>query len=210
MRVDLPARARRSDKPVRATLILAHGAGAPMDTPFMNAIAQGLCTRGLTVVRFEFPYMDRRRREGRRAPPDRMPVLEESFRAVALQHTGKAPLFIGGKSMGGRVATHIADALDVRGVFALGYPFHPPQRPDKLRVEHLAALRTPCLIVQGMRDPFGTPVEVGRYTLSDRTELCWLPDGDHSFTPRKSSGVTLEQNLDAACSALAAFVARTR
>ncbi|MDB4972123.1 MAG: hydrolase protein [Myxococcaceae bacterium] len=193
-------------KPARATLLLAHGAGAPMDSAFMDAIAAGLATCGITVVRFEFPYMDARRRTSKRAPPDRMPVLEASFREAVARVEGAARLFIGGKSMGGRVATRVADSLKVRGVIALGYPFHPAKRPDKLRLEPLMALQTRCLIVQGTRDPLGSRAEVAGYALAPNTRLHWLEDGDHSFEPRRASGRTTEQNLAEAVSAVSGFI----
>jgi hypothetical protein len=203
----------------RATLVLAHGAGAPMDSPFMEAIAQGLVAHDVTVVRFEFPYMDARRRTHRRAPPNRMPVLEQTFEQVVRSILSpRAPasvataqgLFIGGKSMGGRVATHIADRLGARGVIALGYPFHPPERPDKLRTEHLQTLRTRCLIVQGTRDPLGTAAEVATYPLSKKVRVAWIEDGDHSLVPRRQSGRTVEQNLAEAVTRVARFIHASR
>jgi len=187
------------------TLLLAHGAGAPMDSPFMERIAAGVAAAGLRVVRFEFPYMARRRSEGRKAGPDRMPVLLDSFREAAA--TVEGPLAIGGKSMGGRVASRVADELGVRGLVCLGYPFHPPGRPEKTRTEHLAGLRTPTLVLQGERDPFGRPDEVAAYDLSPAITVEWLPDGDHSFKPRKRSGHTEEGNLDLAVSRIVAFLA---
>jgi len=114
---------------------------------------------------------------------------------------------IGGKSMGGRIASMIADDAGVDGLVCLGYPFHPPGKPEKLRTAHLRDLQTPTLIVQGTRDPFGKPEEVDAYDLSDGIRIVWLEDGDHSFKPRKSSGRTLEQNFGEAIAAIAAFVA---
>jgi len=196
------------DRPAQphATFVLAHGAGSAMDAPLMNQVAEGLCAGGVEVVRFEFPYMHRLRHEGRRSPPDRMPVLEASYRAILAQLTDRPRLFIGGRSMGGRVATHIADSAGVRGVIALGYPFHAPRKPGSLRVEHLLTMKTPCLIVQGSRDPFGTPEEVDSYALPDGILLCWLDDGDHSFVPRKSSGRTLAQHVEQSCAAMQRFM----
>lgn len=196
--VDAPA------KPT-CTLVLAHGAGAPMDTPFMTAIATGLSQHAIAVVRFEFPYMQRRRLEGKRSPPDRMPVLEAHFREVVATLLKRGPTFIGGKSMGGRVAVHVADTLQVAGVVALGYPFHPPKRPDKLRTDALAQLRTRCLIVQGTRDPLGDRDEVRGYALAKRVTVRWLDDGDHSFAPRKASGRTLADNFAEAVAHIVAF-----
>jgi predicted alpha/beta-hydrolase family hydrolase len=182
-----------------ATLLLAHGAGAAMDSPFMQSIAMGLARCGWRVVRFEFPYMARARQSGTRHGPDRQPLLLQCWRdQVALAAT-EGPLFIGGKSMGGRMASLLVDELavepGVRGCVCLGYPFHPPGKPEKLRKEHLAALRSPCLILQGERDAFGRRAEVEGYDLSASIQLGWLPDGDHSFKPTKRSGVDEQANL---------------
>lgn len=192
------------------TLVLAHGAGAPMDSPFMNAMARGLAERGLRVARFEFPYM-RHRREGRGSrPPDREPVLLQTWRdaveALGGALGGRDRVIIGGKSMGGRMASLVADELGVRGLVCLGYPFHPPGRPESLRVKHLEPLRTPALIVQGTRDALGSREEVEGYALSPAIRLVWLEDGDHSFKPRVSSGHTEKGHLAAAVEAVAEFV----
>lgn len=191
----------------RSTLILAHGAGGAMDTPFLNTIAHGLAERGVRVLRFEFPYMAARR-EGtgkKSGAPDRQPVLLDAWRA-AVRDAGGA-VFIGGKSLGGRMASMVADELHVRGLICLGYPFHPPGQPEKLRTEHLAALKTPTLIVQGERDPFGTREEVSGYRLSKPIRIEWLTDGDHSFKPRKSSGASERENLGRAVALCAEFMA---
>ena len=171
----------------------------------MAAIAGGLAQRGWRVVRFEFPYMARSRETGRQHGPDRMPVLQEAFREqVRLERAAypERPLVIGGKSMGGRVASLLVDALAasdaVRGCLCLGYPFHPPGRPLTLRTEHLAVLQTPTLIVQGERDSFGKRPEVEGYSLSPQVHLQWIPSGDHSFKPTRSSGLSEEQTLAAA------------
>ncbi len=195
------------DGPVDAdtTIILAHGAGAGMDSPAMETFARGLAGEGFRVVRFEFPYLQRRRDTGRRGGPDRPPVLMESWRR-AVATAGGGRLVIGGKSMGGRIASMLADDVGARGLVCLGYPFHPPGRPEKLRTAHLADLKTPTLIVQGTRDPFGKPEEVEGYELPDAIEVVWLEDGDHSFKPRKASGRTLEQNIAEAITAIAGFI----
>jgi hypothetical protein len=184
-----------------ATVLLAHGAGAPMDSPFMAAMASGLAEQGWRLLRFEFPYMARMRATGRRQGPDRLPVLQEAFRAqVQLERATRPerPLVIGGKSMGGRLASLLLDGLassdGVRGCLCLGYPFHPPGKPLQLRTEHLASLQTPTLIVQGERDSFGKREEVESYALSPRVQLRWLPSGDHSFKPTKSSGRSEAEN----------------
>src|SRR5690606_36654966 len=132
-------------RPAGLTFAFAHGAGAPMDTPFMAFFAAALAARGWRVARFEFPYMAARRQGGRRPPPDRQLVLLETWRAV-IAHLGAKDLVIGGKSMGGRMASLIADEAGVAGLACLGYPFHPAGKPERLRTEHLAMLKTPCLI----------------------------------------------------------------
>ena len=189
----------------RATVILAHGAGAGMDTDFMDAFAVGLADRGLRVVRFEFPYMAERRQTGKRRPPDREPVLRQAWLDVIASIEAKT-LFIGGKSMGGRIASLIADEADVAGLICLGYPFHPIGKPDQLRVEHLQAIKTPTLILQGERDPFGNAEQVRDYNLSSQVRLHWLPDGDHSFKPRASSGRMLDESWREAISVITSFV----
>lgn len=202
--VDPPACPRLVEGPEDspATLLLAHGAGAPMDSPFQAAIAAGLAARGWRVVRFEFPYMARSRETGRRHGPDRMPVLQEAFRQLLQgerRERPQRPLVIGGKSMGGRVASLLVDPLacdpetpeaPVLACLCLGYPFHPPGKPLQLRTEHLQTLKTPTLIVQGERDPFGRRQEVEAYSLSRRVQLQWIPSGDHSFKPSRSSGLS--------------------
>ena len=183
------------------TLLLAHGAGAPMDSPWMNAFAERLAAKNIRTARFEFSYMAARR-TGARKPPPRAETLIAEYRAAveALAATGR--LIIGGKSMGGRVASMLADELfparKIAGLVCLGYPFHPPGQPEKLRTAHLEKLFTPALICQGERDPFGTKEEVAAYRLSPNIALHWLEDGDHDFRPRKASGLTLGGNLDAA------------
>jgi predicted alpha/beta-hydrolase family hydrolase len=188
------------------TLVLAHGAGAPMDARGMTALASRLADRGIRVVRFEFGYMAGRR-DGVRKPPPRADTLLGEYRAV-LAEVGGRPV-IGGRSMGGRVASMVADDAGVAGLVCLSYPWHPPAKPDQPRIAHLEHLATPTLIVQGTRDPFGSPAEVGTYPLSSAIDILWLEDGDHDLTPRKSvSGFTAAQHLDTAADAVAAFVTR--
>jgi uncharacterized protein len=176
-----------------------------MDTDFMNAFAKGLAKHGLQVVRFEFPYMAARRETGQSRPPDREPVLRETWLRV-IDSVKAESVVIGGKSMGGRIASLVADEAEVAGLVCLGYPFHPTGKPEQLRTEHLKTIETPTLIVQGERDPFGTRQEVAGYKLSKHVKVHWLPDGDHSFKPRKSSGRTLEQNWAEGVDAVADFV----
>lgn len=199
------------DAPV--TVLLAHGAGAPMDSASMTAAANALAMAGFRVARFEFGYMAARRTEAGRKPPPRAETLNPEYKAAVEQLGVKGPLIIGGKSMGGRVASMVADELfasgKILGLLCLGYPFHPPAKPDQLRTKHLANLKTPTLIVQGTRDEFGTLEEVPNYELSDCIELLWLEDGDHDLKPRKSiSGLSVADHLKTLGDAVAAWAAR--
>lgn len=187
------------------TFAFAHGAGAPMDTPYMTFFAEALAGAGYRTARFEFPYMAERRRGGKKKPPDRQPVLEETWDAV-IGKLGPEKLVIGGKSMGGRMASLVADRAGVAGLICLGYPFHPPGKPEKLRTAHLETLKTPTLICQGTRDPFGTKDEVACYRLSEAIRLHWAEDGNHDLAPRKASGRTKEQNWAEAAAAMTAFL----
>ena len=186
------------------TIVLAHGAGTGMDSEFMQAMAEGLTDYGLKVVRFEFPYMVKRRETGTRRRPDREPILRETWLEV-IESLITNKLIIGGKSMGGRIASLIANESEAAGLVCLGYPFHPSGKPDKLRIEHLKAIKTPTLIVQGERDALGNKDEVARYKLSKNIQIYWLPDGDHSFKPRKLSGRALEDNWNDAIRITAKF-----
>jgi predicted alpha/beta-hydrolase family hydrolase len=185
----------------RVTILLAHGAGAPMDSASMTAAAKALAAAEFRVARFEFSYMAARRAgEGRKPPPRAESVMPEYVRAVDDLGPTDGPLIIGGKSMGGRVASMVADALfearRIAGLLCLGYPFHPPGRPAQLRTRHLVGLKTPALIVQGTRDEFGVRAEVETYGLSPQIQLLWLEDGDHDLKPRKAvSGFTAAQHL---------------
>jgi predicted alpha/beta-hydrolase family hydrolase len=191
------------------TVLLAHGAGAPMDSAAMTAAAKALAAAGLRVARFEFGYMAARRTGARRPPPRAESVMPEYVAAVGgLAAPGR--LVIGGKSMGGRVASMVADGLHaegrVAGLLCLGYPFHPPGRPERLRVAHLEGLATPALIAQGTRDPFGTREDVAGYALSPAIELLWLEDGDHDLRPRKAvTGLTAADHLATVAARTAAW-----
>ena len=190
------------------TVVLAHGAGAPMNTPFLNEVARGLAADGFRVARFEFPYMRARRETGRKGgAPDREPILRNAWKDVVAELGGGGGLVIGGKSMGGRIASMVADEVGARGLVCLGYPFHPPGRPEKLRTAHLETLSTPALIVQGTRDAFGTKDDVAGYRLSPAIRVAWLEDGDHSWKPRASSGRTEAQNMAEGVTAVREFLA---
>ncbi|MGE8483961.1 MAG: alpha/beta family hydrolase [Pseudomonas sp.] len=194
--------------PASATLILAHGAGAPMDSGWMSDMAARLAAQGVNVLRFEFPYMAQRRVDGGKRPPNPAPKLLECWRevyAVVRRHvTGR--LAIGGKSMGGRMASLLADELEADALVCLGYPFYAVGKPEKPRVEHLAALKTRTLIVQGERDALGNREAVDGYALSPSIELLWLASGDHDLKPLKASGFTHEQHLDATAKRVAGFL----
>jgi predicted alpha/beta-hydrolase family hydrolase len=183
-----------AEGPARGAVVFAHGAGAGQRHPFMTAVAKGLARRGWHVLTFDFPYMQ----AGRKAP-DRPEVLEESIAGAvrALKDrsevTPKLPVFAGGKSMGGRIASQAAARgllPDVNGLFFLGYPLHPPGKPQQLRDKHLPDVRIPMLFVQGSRDAFGTPEELRPVLdrLGDRAELFEIKGGDHSFVVPKSAG----------------------
>ncbi len=181
------------------TILLAHGAGAPMDSASMTASAEALAAVGFRIARFEFSYMAARR-SGSRKPPPRAETLNPEFKAQLATLAAAGPLVIGGKSMGGRVASMIADELHaegkVAGLLCLGYPFHPPAKPEQLRTQHLEGLKTPTLICQGTRDEFGTREEVSGYRLSSAIEILWLEDGDHDLKPRKTiSGFSTADHL---------------
>lgn len=185
-------------------LLLAHGAGAPMDSFFMDELVAALGSFGVEALRFEFPYMAKRRNDGVRRPPNPMPVLLDCFREQF--YASSQPIFIGGKSLGGRVASLLADELQAPGLICFGYPFHPQGKPDKLRTEHLRSLATPALILQGTRDPLGTPAEVVSYGLSESIKVSWLESGDHDFKPLKRSGLTQDELIEQAAACAAEFI----
>jgi predicted alpha/beta-hydrolase family hydrolase len=194
-----------------ATLVLAHGAGAPMDSPFMNAMAAALAERKLRTARFEFGYMAARRDgTGRRSRPPRAERVLPEYRSAVDALGPASPLFIGGKSMGGRVASMVAEELfqtgRIAGLVCLGYPFHPPGRPEQLRTAHLERLSAPALICQGTRDPFGTQEEVTAYPLSASVRLHWLGGADHDFRPPKGAGKRQRDYLAEAAGAIATWI----
>lgn len=193
-----------------ATLILAHGAGAPMDSDFMNDMAARLAAQGISVMRFEFPYMAQRRIDGRKRPPNQQAQLLECWRHTfaSLRPHVTGCLAIGGKSMGGRMASLMADELGADALVCLGYPFYATGKPEKPRVAHLAELKTPTLIVQGERDALGNRKAVESYALSKAIELLWLPTANHDLKPLKASGVTYEQCLATTAQRVAGFLTK--
>jgi len=195
------------------TILLAHGAGAPMDSASMTAAAKALGGAGFRVARFEFDYMAGRRTGAGRVPPPRAEKLNPQYVTAIDALAAKGPLIIGGKSMGGRVASMVADELftagRIHGLLCLGYPFHPPGKLDQPRTAHLAELKTPALIVQGTRDEFGTREQVSAYRLSSLIELLWLEDGDHDLKPRKSiSGFSAADHLKTMAETVSAWAGR--
>ena len=180
-----------ADGDSHALLVLAHGAGAGQQHPFMVGMAEALAASGVGVFTFNFPYVEQRRRV-----PDRAPALESCFRdavaaATAPPGVGRIPTFIGGKSMGGRMATHLAaEGVDgVSGVVVLGYPLHPPGKPDQLRIAHLPRISVPMLIIQGERDTFGTPSELAPHVagVPATVTVQAIGGGDHSLAVRGRS-----------------------
>ena len=174
--------------------IFAHGAGAGMDHVFMQQVAEGLANKGIRVVRFNFPYMVKRSEEGKKYLPDRAPTLLEAFEQIIEEYADK-PVVIGGKSMGGRMASLLSEHPLVAGVACLGFPFHPPGKPEKYKGAHLATLSKPCLILQGERDTFGQREEFEHFSFAPSVRSSFIPDGDHSFKPRKRSGYTEQGNM---------------
>ncbi|MGB1949897.1 MAG: alpha/beta family hydrolase [Marinobacter sp.] len=202
----------KSDGPV---LLLAHGAGAPADSPFMNELAVCLDQNGVTTVRFEFPYMQKRRADGKKRPPDRQPALLQSFEQMvdhlSAGSLAQRPLFIGGKSMGGRMASLLGaePALTGRfqGVVCFGYPFHPPGKPERWRTGHFGELWCPLLVVQGTRDPFGKREEVSASVPSNPlVDISWLDGGDHDFRPLARQVESHSQMLQRAAQSASAFM----
>jgi hypothetical protein len=198
--------------PVAPVLILAHGAGAPQSHPWMVGAARALCARGLTIVTFDFPYM-----EAKRKLPDRAPVLEACWLDVIAAVRARAPggtrLFIGGKSMGGRMATHVAAhhaarAGEIAGLVLLGYPLHPPGKPGERRDAHLPAIRVPALFVQGTRDAFGGPDELvpALAPLGDLSTVHAVEGADHSFAVSRASGRSTREVLERVWDVVAGWV----
>ncbi len=181
-----------------------------MDSPFMRYMADAISKEGVRVGRFNFPYMERAVKEGRRRPPDGIKKLmaawEEVVQNVKRSLKEGQRLAIGGKSMGGRIASMSTQLEGVGALICLSYPFHPPGKPEKLRTDHFADIKVPTVIIQGERDTFGNKEEVKRMHLARGIKKVWLPDGDHSFKPRKLSARTPEQNLDLAVEKLLAFL----
>jgi uncharacterized protein len=199
------------DGPIDGPLfVFAHGAGAPADSDFMQTIALGLAKRGIRVARFNFPYMQQRIAKGTKRPPERVPKLIEQLQS--LLNSIDKPMIVGGKSMGGRIASLVASDSqhqcnkNIKGIACLGFPFHPTGKPEKLRTDHFKFIQQPILIIQGDRDTMGTKEEVATYDLPANIEWLWLTDGNHDLKPRIRSGHSHQQHLERAIDTLADFI----
>ena len=190
--------------------LFANGAGAPADSVFMTKIAQGLAEHGIKVARFNFNYMQQRIDNGTKRPPERAPKLIAQFMEVIA--TFDQPMVIGGKSMGGRMATMLADLNEyphnkqIKAIACLGYPFHPAAKPEKLRTEHLNSIKQPILIIQGERDKLGSKDDVDDYSLPHNIDFLWLEDGDHDLKPRVKSGFNHEEHLTKTITILSEYI----
>ncbi|MFT5297470.1 MAG: putative alpha/beta-hydrolase family hydrolase [Colwellia sp.] len=192
----------------KAFVIFAHGAGADKSHEFMDNVASLLNVQDINVLRFNFSYMDVRIAEGNRRPPDRMPKLLQCFEAVIEELVTDLPVFLAGKSMGGRVAATLArdETLNVLGVMCLGYPFHPQKKPEKLRLEPLQETQMPILILQGTRDALGNEEEISGYEFSDKCHCVFFTDGDHNLKPRVKSGFTHSQHVQESVNEMVRFI----
>ena len=191
-------------------VIFAHGAGAGMDSDFMMQMASELSKKNVQVFRFNFNYMQINKDEGKRRPPERMPRLVDHFEKIIAQITSSHPskkVLLMGKSMGGRVAAILCEHLTfpVDGVICLGYPFISIKGGNP-RLEPLENCQVPVHIIQGERDRFGNVQQVRDWVLPKTVTFSWVPDGDHSFEPRKRSGYTWEQNLQFSIDEIVEFI----
>ena len=196
----------------KALVIFAHGAGADMNHQYIEELVQLMNAQQLNVLRFNFPFMDKRKLDGKRRPPDRMPALVACYQSILANVTTTLPIYIAGKSMGGRVAAILAGDKDlmkahlIRGVICLGYPFHPVKKPEKLRLVPLQETQLPVLILQGQRDALGSEIEINEYEVSTYCQLHFFNDGDHDLKPRVKSGYNLKQHQSAAVNTMRRFI----
>lgn len=192
----------------KAFVIFAHGAGADKSHEFMDNVASLLNVKDVNVLRFNFSYMDVRLAEGNRRPPDRMPKLLQCFETVIEELNTDLPVFLAGKSMGGRVAATLGrnETLNVLGIMCLGYPFHPQKKPEKLRLEPLQETQKPILILQGTRDALGNEEEISGYEFSDKCHCVFFTDGDHNLKPRVKSGFTHSQHIQESVIEMVRFI----
>lgn len=199
------------EKSPKGIFLLAHGAGRGAASPFLETVAQGVVNSGVRVVRFNFPYMEKMLQTGKRKSPNSGNVLRKCFsdvvsHCIEREQVPSKYIIVAGKSMGARAASMIADRHQVAGVVCLSYPFHPPRKPEPIRIKHLQRIQTPTLICQGERDPNGRREEVHQYSLSKSVQFHWLADGDHNFKPRQNSDRSQEENLADAINAINRFI----
>lgn len=205
-----------SAEDAKALVIFAHGAGADMEHEYIEALVRLMNAKKLSVLRFNFPFMDKRKLDGKRRPPDRMPALIACYQSVlssiSVDSNAHLPIYIGGKSMGGRVAAMLScDKVlmfneKINGVICLGYPFHPVKKPEKLRLAPLQETHLPVLILQGQRDALGSEEEINSYEVSSRCQLHYFHDGDHDLKPRIKSGYNLKQHQNSAINKMSEFI----
>ena len=189
----------------KQTLVLAHGAGASMDSDWLNNITNKLESNNIEVIRFEFPYMEKRRKIGKKSPPDKLPILVDKFNNIV--NSLNKPVFIAGKSMGGRIASIIAPTNNnILGVIAYGYPFHPAGKPEKLRTEHLKKYNKPMLIIQGENDPFGKSKEWKDFNIDKSIEIFPISKANHDLNPNKSTGLSLDEAMKLAVEKTTNFI----
>jgi predicted alpha/beta-hydrolase family hydrolase len=198
-------------KDPKGIFLLAHGAGKGASNSFLETIAQSAVNSGVRVVRFNFPYMEGMLRTGKRKPPNSGEVLRKCFsdvisHCIEIEQVPAKYIIVGGKSMGARAASMIADKHQVGGVVCLSYPFHPPRKLQPLRITHLQTIQTPTLICQGEKDRNGTREEVEQFSLSKSIKFHWLADGDNNFIPRNTSGRTQQENMADAMEAINRFI----
>ncbi len=192
-----------------ARLLLTHGAGAGTQSDFIQKLAERLRAQQLDVVLFDFAYMEKMKATGKRRPPSPISALLQELNDAVNRQAKDLPLFIGGKSMGGRACTMLAANDNVKGAIAYGYPFHPMGKPENLRIAHLQSLIRPTLIIQGDRDPFGTQQEVASYPLCDRLQITLLADAEHSFKTLRTSAFSQTDHLHTAAQKTAEFIRET-
>jgi predicted alpha/beta-hydrolase family hydrolase len=185
-----------------ATVVLFHGAGAGNQHDFMQRFAKGLCENNVLVFSVNFPYMQIQYETNKKRPPNTNKVLQQFASDFVRSVADGKPIFLAGKSMGGRVSTQIESVLsdEINGVVVLGYPFIPPGKPEKLadRTAHFSNFTNNVLILQGERDTFGNRALLDKLSLPSEIDVQWIENGDHSFQPLKRSGITFDQNMHSA------------
>lgn len=195
----------------KGVFLFAHGAGTGMASPFMDKISKGIINSGVRVVRFNFPFMEKMLRTGKRKPPNTGKVLRKCFSDVityCIERERVPPqnIIIGGKSIGARAAAMVADNHQVAGVICLSYPFHFPKKPEKLRIKVLETVQTPTLICQGERDLNKTRDEISKLRLSSSVQINWVAKGDKNFQPINNSNASYEKNITSIIQASNSFI----